>query len=621
MSDRLRELIDDGRLHLVDGAMGTVLYRRGVFVNVCFDELNVSRPDLVLGVHADYVRAGAELIETNTFGANAIKLSAFGLESRTAELNEAAARLARRAAADRALVLGAVGPLGIRIEPWGPTSVDEARDLFATQIEGLLEGGVDGIILETFSDSEEIAQALRAARETDPTVPVFAQMTFGEEGFTAYGATIEAVANELDEGGADVIGLNCSVGPSAMLAGVERLVAVTGRPVSALPNAGLPRDVGDRKIYLASPEYMARYARRMAEAGARFVGGCCGTTPEHTRHMADLLGTARPRRAPGPARGGGTRDAGGEARRPVPLADRSAFGRRLAEGTFIRSVELAPPRGWEPRELLAGARHLRDVGVDAVHIVDGPAHRSRIASLPAAIVIERELGVETVVHYSCRDRNMLGMVGDLLGAAAAGIRNLLLVTGDPPRQGPYDTGGVYDIDSIGLTNVARQLNLGRDPGGSSIGAPTAFVVGVAVNPDAVDREEEIRRFAWKADAGADFAVTQPVFDPDRFLEFAGRIGELGVPIIAGLWPPLSLRDAEFLANEVPGIRVPEEVLERMRVASEAGGAEASRIGVAIAREVLERIRGSVAGVMVSAPGGRVDRAISVLDGTPGVGPG
>ena len=613
MSERLRELIADGGLHLMDGAMGTVLYRRGVFVNLCYDELNVSQPDLVLGVHAEYVRAGAEIIETNTFGANAIKLSAFGLEARVEELNESAARLARRAAGERAAVLGAVGPLGIRIEPWGPTSLDEAKALFAAQIRGLLAGGVDGLILETFSDTGEIAQALGAARATDPTAPVFAQMTFGEEGFTAYGATIEAVAAELEEAGADVVGLNCSVGPSSMLAGVERLVAATGRPVSALPNAGLPRDVGDRKIYLASPEYMARYARRMAEAGARFVGGCCGTTPEHTRHMADLLGTARPRRARVPVR---ARDGDGapEERQPVPLADRSALGRKLAGGEFIRSVELSPPRGWEPRELLAGARHLRDVGVDAVHVVDGPAHRSRVASLPAAIVIERELGLETVVHYSCRDRNMMGMVGDLLGAAAAGIRNLLLVTGDPPRQGPYDTGGVYDIDSIGLTNVVRQLNLGRDPGGGSIGAPTAFVVGVAVNPGALDQEEEIRRFAWKAEAGADYAVTQPVFDAERLLDFARRIEELGVPIVAGLWPPLSLVNAEFLANEVPGIRVPEEVLERMRRASEAGETAASQEGVAIAREVLARIEGAVAGVMVSAPGGRVDRAIAVLDG-------
>jgi len=611
---RLREAIEGRGVHVIDGAMGTVLYQRGVFVNVCYDELNLSEPDIVLGVHADYVRAGAELIETNTFGANPIKLSAFGLEDRTEEINEAAARLARRAAGDRASVLGAIGPLGIRIEPWGPTSVDEARDLFARQASGLAEGGVDAFIIETFSDVEEAVQALQAVRRVAGDVPVFAQLTFGEDGFTSYGATIEDVTGQLEAAGADVVGLNCSVGPSSMLVAVERMVSVATRPVSALPNAGLPRDVGDRKIYLASPEYMARYGKRMVEAGARFVGGCCGTTPEHTRHLVAMLGATRPR--PATVHAGAARertDTG--AAEPVPLAARSALGRKLAAGEFVRGVELTPPRGWEPRELFAGARHLRDVGIDTVHIVDGPADRSRIASLPAAIVLERELGVETVPHYSCRDRNMLGMVGDLLGAAAAGIRNVLLVTGDPPRQGPYDTGGVYDIDSIGLTNIARQLNLGLDPGGGSIGAPTSFVVGVAVNPGAVDPEEELRRFAWKAEAGADFAVTQPVFDPDAFLEFAARLEEFGVPILAGLWPPLSLRNAEFLANEVPGLRVPAAILERMRTAEAGGEIAATREGVVLAREVLAAISGAVAGAVVSAPGGRVDRAIAVLEGT------
>ena len=615
MSERLREWIEEGTVRVMDGAMGTVLYQRGVFVNQCYDELNLSRPEIVLGVHADYVRAGAELIETNTFGANPVKLEAFGLEDRTEEVNRAAARLARRAAGERASVLGAIGPLGIRIEPWGPTSEDEAVALFERQVAGLAEGGVEGFILETFSDLDELLQALRAVRNVAGDAPTFAQLSFAEEGRTAYGTTIEAAAQALEEAGADVFGLNCSVGPSAMLMGVEQAVAATRRPVSALPNAGLPRDVGDRKIYLASPEYMARYARRLADAGARFVGGCCGTTPEHTRMMADLLRGADSRvvRVRSPA-GAAADDEG--AREPVDLPDRSALGRKLSEGRFVRGVELAPPRGWEPRELLAGARHLRDVGVDTVHIVDGPVQRSRVASLPAAIVIERELGVETVVHYSCRDRNMLGMVGDLLGAAAAGLRNLLVVTGDPPRGGPYDTGGVYDIDSIGLVNVARELNRGRDPGGGSIGAPTSFVIGVAVNPGALDPEEELRRFAWKAEAGADFAVSQPVFDPDAFLAFAERLAPFEVPILAGLYPPISLENAEFLAHEVPGVHVPASVLERMARASELGEVAAEREGVEIAREVLDRIGPSVAGAVVSAPAGRVDRAIAVLEVSP-----
>jgi len=608
---RIHDMIGDDAVHVVDGAMGTVLYQRGVFVNECYDVLSLKNPEVVLAVHAEYVRAGAELIETNTFGANPVKLGAFGLDDQTEEINEAAARLAVQASRDRASVLGAVGPLGIRIEPWGPTSVDEAADLFETQVSGLASGGVDGFMLETFADLDELLQAVRAVRRVAGDVPVFAQMSFGDDGATTYGTTIEAAAKGLEEAGVDVIGLNCSVGPSSMLVGVERMAAATTRPVSALPNAGLPRDVGDRKIYLASPEYMARYGRRMAESGARFLGGCCGTTPDHTRLMVDLLGTngLRPARATsGPGRAGQPQDS----HEPIPLADRSALGRRLAAGEFVRGVELTPPRGWEPRELIAGARHLRDVGVDTVHIVDGPVHRSRVASLPAAIVIERELGIETVAHYSCRDRNMLGMVSDILGAAAAGLRNLLLVTGDPPRSGPYDTGGVYDIDSIGLTNVVRQLNLGLDPGGGSIGAPTSFVVGVAVNPWALDLEEEIRRFAWKAEAGADFAVTQPCFDPKGFLEFAKRVEEFDVPLIAGLWPPLSLRNAEFLANEVPGVHVSESVLDRMRGAGERGESAAAQEGVDIAREVLAEIRPAIAGVLVSAPAHRVDRAIAVL---------
>ena len=608
---RLREWIEGDAVHVIDGAMGTVLYERGVFVNQCYDELNLTQPELVLGVHADYVRAGAELIETNTFGANPVKLEAFGLDDTTEEINVAAARVARQAAGERAEVLGAIGPLGIRIEPWGPTSVDEAAALFGRQVAGLAEGGVDGFALETFSDLDELLQALRAVRRVAGDAPVFAHMTFGDEGYTSYGAPVEAAARALDAAGADVIGLNCSVGPSSMLLGIERMVAATERPVSAQPNAGLPRDIGDRKIYLASPEYMARHARRMTAAGARFVGGCCGTSPEHTRLTASLLGTTarepvrvavRQPNEPGAV----------PASEPPPLAGRSALGRRLAAGEFVRAVEVAPPHGWDVGELLAAVGRLRDAGIHAVHIAEGPVHRTRVASFYAAIVIERALGLETIARYSCRDRNMLGMLGDLLGAAAAGLRNVLLVTGDPPRGGPYDTGGVYDIDSIGLTNVVQQLNVGLDPGGGSIGPPTPFVKGVAVNPGALDREEEIRRFAWKAEAGADFAITQPVFDPEAFLSFARDIEAFGVPVIVGLSPPSSLEDAGFLAHEVPGVDVPAAVLERMARAQESGTEAAAREGVDIAREVLSAVAPRAAGALVGTPAGRAGRAAAVF---------
>lgn len=634
-ADQLRELIGDGHVHLMDGAIGTVLYQRGVFVNVCYDELNLTEPDLVLRVHADYVRAGSELIETNTFGANPVKLSSFGLEDRTEEINETAARLAVQAAQGRAVVLGSMGPLGIRIEPWGPTAIGEAVDFFARQAAGLAAGGVDGFILETFADVAELEAALRAVRRVAPDRPAFAQMSFGEEGTSAYGTTVEQMARTMSETDAEVLGLNCSVGPSATLDAVERLVSVTGRPVSALPNAGLPRTVADRKIYLASPEYVARYARRMADAGARFLGGCCGTTAEHIRHMAAHLETVRSPgqrrvgRGSAPAERAGSRAAGlagasgdgapsGVAQAadgsavPAPLAERSELGRRLAEGKFVRGIELMPPRGWEPGSLVASARAARAGGFNTVHLLDSSARYSRMSPLAAAIVIEREAAIEAVPHYTCRDRNMLGMVGDLLGAASAGLRNLLLITGDPPRGGPYDTGGVFDIDSIGLTNVVRELNAGRDPGGESIGAPTRFVTGVALNPSAVDLDDEIRRFMWKADAGADYAVTQPVYDADAFLRFLDRIEKFGVPILAGLLPPLSLRNAEYLANEVPGLSVPRRVIDRMHHAAERGPDAEAAEGVAIAAEVFETIRDRVAGVVVSCPGNQVERAVPVV---------
>ncbi len=615
---RLREWLEDGRVHLMDGALGTVLYQRGVFVNVCYDELNLSQADLVFDVHADYVRAGSELIETNTFGANPVKLSTFGLEQRTEEINEAAARLAVRAAGDSAVVLGSIGPLGIRIEPWGPTSVDEAVAFFARQAAGLAEGGVGGFILETFSDMSELLAALQAVRQVASDRPAFAQMSFGEDLATAYGTTIEQMARTLDTTDADVIGLNCSVGPTATLDAVERLVTITDRPVSALPNAGLPRTIGDRKIYMASPEYMARYALRMADSGARFLGGCCGTSAEHIRHMALHLKTARPpqirvvNRAPG-SRSGETDEGGAEnVAERVPLPECSDLGARLEAGEFVRGIELAPPPGWAPTPLIEAAQNARLAGFHTVHILDGPTRRTRMHSLAAARIVEQEANVETVAHYCCRDRNMLGMVGDLLGAAASGQRNVLLITGDPPRGGPYDTGKVFDIDSIGLTNVVQGLNLGLDPGGESIGQPTRFVTGVAVNHAAPDTEAELRRFAWKADAGADFAVTQPVFDPVGFLAFLENLDPYGVPILAGLWPPLSVRNVEFLTHEVPGIVVPPTVLTRMQAAAEQGPEAEAREGVALVREIYEQIAGSVAGVVVSCPRNRVDRAAAVI---------
>lgn len=611
----MRDLVTDGRVHVFDGAMGTLLYSRGVFVNVCYDELNLSRPELVEGIHAEYVDAGAEILETNTFGANPVKLSSYSLAERTEEINRVAAQLAVRAAGERCAVAGAIGPLGIRIEPWGPTSLAEAEGHFRRQIDGLLEGGVQGFVLETFADLSEVECAIRAVRAACD-LPIIAQMTVGADGRTAFGSGADQLARGLAAAGADVIGLNCSVGPAVMLDAIEEMADVTGIPLSAQPNAGLPRTVGDRKMYLASPEYMAQYARRMIDAGVRFVGGCCGTTPDHTRKMRDAVAAVQPRHASvvvprADAERPGVRDA-------VPLDVRSAWGRRLARGEIVASVEIVPPHSWDASEITEPARALKVAGVDAVSVVESPRSRSRMGALPAALIIEREVGLETVVHYTCRDKNMLGMISDLLGAAAAGIRNLLVVSGDPPVMGPYpDATAVFDIDSIGLTNVVQGLNRGVDPGGNSIGPPTEFVQGVAVNQGAVDQLREISRLKYKAEAGADFVVTQPVFSAEtleRFLDAVGaaspEAGEL--PLIAGVWPMLSLRNAEFLANEMPGVSVPPGVVERMRRAQASGPEAAIEEGVAIALETLEAVRPFVRGVHLTAPHRRVEVALRVL---------
>jgi homocysteine S-methyltransferase len=606
----LRELLADGKVHVLDGAMGTMLYSKGFFLNVCYDELNLKHPKLVEEVHDAYLRAGAEILETNTFGANPLKLRTFGLADETARINRAAAELACRVSAGRASVVGAIGPLGVRIEPFGVVSREEAFAHFQRQVEGLLAGGVDGFILETFSDVDEIHEALRAVQSV-ATLPVIAQMTIGDDGLTQYGTAPETFAKQLAEWGADVIGVNCSVGPAGVLEAVEKLAKATDRPISAVPNAGLPKDVGDRKIYLASPEYMASYARRMIEAGARIVGGCCGTTPEHIKKIRDYVASVVPRHQPTVvSRGTVAPPAGVEA---VPLAERSRWGAKLARGELVTSVEIVPPRGVDPAPMFAQCRALKAKGVDAVNVPDGPRAQSRMGALLSSLMIQREVGIETVTHYSCRDRNLLGMLSDVLGAAAAGLRNILIITGDPPKMGPYpDATAVFDIDAIGLTNLVYRLNHGLDPGNNPIGQPTRFAIGVGVNPAAIDLDRELARFAWKVDAGADFAVTQPVFDPQQLERFLKRVETFRIPIVAGIWPLLSLRNAEFLANEVPGVAVPESVLRRMQQASERGKEAALAEGVKIAREMFEQVQGAVQGVQVSAPFGRVEVALEVF---------
>ncbi len=614
------DYLNDDRPHLFDGAMGTMLYQKGIFINRCYDELCLREADIVRDVHRAYVKAGAEILETNSFGANRVKLADYGLESQVAAINEAAAKLAREAAGGDVLVAGAIGPLGIRIEPYGPTSLDEARAIFREQAEALLAGGADFILLETFADLPEIRQALLGVRDAGAPA-VLCQMTVLEDGETAYGTTPEVIAARLDEWGADAIGLNCSVGPAGILSALERMAGATDRKLSAQPNAGLPREIHGRKMYMASPEYMGKYARRLIQAGAKFVGGCCGTTPDHIRRIAEAVYSIAPRRRLVPVDTAALDSV--QAVAATPLAERSNWGRKLASGEFVTTVEIVPPRGISPEKMLAGVRLLKRAGLDAVNVPDGPRAQMRMGVLPTAVLVEQIVGIETVVHYCCRDRNLLGMLSDLLGAHALGLRNLLLITGDPPRMGPYpDATAVFDIDSIGLANLVTRLNHGLDPGGNPIGDPTSFTIGVGVNPGASDLDYELNRFYWKVEAGAEYAITQPVFDPEQLLRFIDEIRrrDVWIPIVAGIWPLVSARNAEFLANEVPGVVVPPAIVERMQHASAQGREHALREGLAIAREMLATIRPHVQGVQVSAPFGKVPFALEVFDGIESIDP-
>jgi methionine synthase / methylenetetrahydrofolate reductase(NADPH) len=602
----------DTRVLVCDGAMGTMLYAKGVFLNRSFDELNLTQADLVADVHQAYVRAGADVIETNTFGANRIKLGAFGLSDKVHAINLQGAKIAKHAARDQVYVAGAIGPLGIRIEPWGRTGVDEAEEFFREQARGLLEGGVDLFVLETFRDVNEIGAAIRAVRSLCD-LPIVAQVTTEENGNSLDGAAPEAFVPELERLGAQVVGLNCSVGPAAMLETIERMSHVTTVKLSAQPNAGQPREVEGRHIYLCSPEYMASYARRFITSGVRLVGGCCGTTPEHIRHIKMAVRGL----APGEpktrfTRTPDTRAATAPSLPPLARAEKSRMANALARGEFVISVELVPPRGFRADALVEQAKQLRIHGVALVNIPDGPRAGARMSALSAAVLVEQQAGIETILHYACRDRNLLGMQSDLLGAHSMGIRNLLLVTGDPPQVGDYpDATGVFDVDSIGLTNVVTRLNRGSDIGGQSIGVPTGFHIGVAANPGALDPDEELRRLAYKVEAGAEFVITQPVFDADELSRFLQRIEGFRIPVLAGVAPLDSLRHAEFMANELPGVRVPEAVVERMRRAEEQGGAAAE--GLAIAREVTSEIRSLVQGLQISTTSRAVEAVLGVID--------
>lgn len=611
-----RKFVDEN-LVAFDGAMGTMLYSRGVFINQVFEELNLSNPTLVQQIHQEYLAAGAMVLETNTFGANRFKLTPHGLAEKIETINFQGAKNARHVADGKAYVIGSIGPLGIRIEPWGKTSVEEAEAAFSEQAAGLLAGGVDGFILETFYDINEIRQAIRAVKKLCDK-PVIASMTINEEGCALYGTTPDDFTPKLDEWGADIIGLNCSVGPKAMFEAIERMRKLTRKHLIVQPNAGMPRSIDGRMIYLCSPEYFGEYAKRFIQGGVRLIGGCCGTTPDHikwvVREIKALQSPSRktfhfpvaePARVEQPA----------PAVAVVAQAEKSALARKILEKRFVVCAELTPPKGCDPANVIEAARALKEHGIDAINIPDGPRASARLSPMAMATLIEQQVGIETILHYCCRDRNILGIQSDLLGAYAIGLRNILCITGDPPKVGNYpEATAVFDIDSIGLTNVVHRLNHGRDLGGNPIGKPTGYFFGVGVNPGAIDLETEIRRFEWKVDAGAEFAVTQPVFDITLLERFLERIAHVRIPVIAGIWPLASLKNAEFMNNEVPGASVPEPLLQRMRAAPTT---EAQRKeGIAIAREALAKVRPLVDGVQISVPFGRAQIVLKVLEGIP-----
>ncbi len=596
---------------LCDGAMGSLLYANGIFINRSYDELNLSQPDMIRGIHHDYLQAGAEIIETNTFGANSFRLGRHSLADKVRDINHAGARLAREAAKSFDVwVAGSVGPLGTRIEPLGKTSFQEARAAFRQQIEALAEAGVDLLILETFGYLEEIHQAMLAAKEVAPSLPLVAQVTIDEDGNCLDGSDPQTFVSKLEEWGADVIGCNCSVGPVAMLDAMEKVRAATSLPLAAQPNAGIPRSVDGRNIYLCSPEYMASYARKFVAAGVRLVGGCCGTTPEHIRVMKSALRVGEARGKAVAAQVAASQSAPSAAP-VVPLADRSLLGSRLARGEFVTMVEIVPPKGIDVRKEVEGARFLKSVGVDAVNIPDSPRASARMSNQALSLLIQREVGIDAILHYTCRDRNVLCIQSDLLGAAAVGIKNLICITGDPPKMGNYpDATAVFDVDAIGLVNIVRNLNRGLDLGGNPIGTGTGFVIGVGANPGLSDMDEEIRRFEYKVEAGAEYAVTQPVFDLRLLENFLKRIEHCRIPVVAGIWPLVSVRNAEFMKNELR-VSVPDSILERMARAQTPELARAE--GVAIAREMLIAAKQMAQGAQISAPQGRYSSAVDVLE--------
>lgn len=629
------EALANGPL-VVDGAMGSQLFERGILYNACLEELNVSRAELVKRVHEDYVRAGANVIETNTFGANAMRLDKHGLSGKVAALNEAGVKVARDAVAGKAFVVGSIGPSGYFLGDASPDDLAKVRTALGEQARALVGAGVDGLVVETFRQTNELRVAIESAvAAAGGKVPVIASASVDEHNRMSDGTTSAEIARLMKEWGATVVGVNCCDGPMNVLEAVDTMRSV-GLPVWAVPNAGLPRRVDDRLVYVSTAEYFGVYARRMYKLGVRLVGGCCGTTPDHVKRIAAaarMIASSDGNKGSSPPDSDAVRvgsdtfqawsadpppDELTRGEKCTPFAERSDLAAKIARGKFVVSVEVNPPVGLDLTKSLAAARMLKEGGVDVINIADGARAQARMGNLAMALRVQEHAQMETILHVCGRDRNLLATLAHLLAGHELGIKNLVVITGDPPKMGDFpDASAVYDLDSIGILKLATRLNHGIDPGGKPLGASTRFMLATGAEPAALNYERELDRLRLKKEAGAEVVMTQPVYDPKVLEKFLVDIEPLGLPVLVGLLPLASYRNAEFLHNEVPGMQVPEAVRERMRKAG--SGPAARKEGVAIAREMLSAVRSRVQGAYVMPPFERFELALEVIDGftTPG----
>lgn len=617
-----------GRIILCDGAMGTMIYAQGVYINQSYDNLNLVRPHLIKNIHNQYINAGAEVLETNTFGATRGRLAAFGLADKVREINLSGARLALEASEGKAWVAGAIGPLAQPLAPHGELAVAEAHEQYREQIAALLEGEVDLLMFESFDQIEMLVAGIEAARRLAPTIPIIAQVRFGRDIKTRFGNSPREAAQTLARLPVDVIGTNCGAGAEEVLQVVEQLSEACDHPISAQPNIGFPRNVEDRMLYLATPEYLMEFTRRMIQKGARLIGACCGSTPEHIRSIRSSIRMIQP---------GAARDVAAETTPAVavsepeapaeetprkefsPIGARTAsrLAKRLRRGEFVVSIEIDPPLGTELGKTLDAARICRDAGVDCINIADGPRASARMGPVDMALILNREIGgIEPLVHFCCRDRNILGLQADFIGAFALGLRNVLVITGDPPKMGNYPFAtAVYDVDAIGALRIGSRLNGGQDLAGAPLRGPaTELFLGCGANPGAIDLAVEIDRLEEKIEAGAEYILTQPVYDVGRFETFLSRISHIRVPVLLGILPLASYKNAEFLNREVPGMEVPKPILERMKRCEDKDAARHE--GIAIAREALGQCYKHVGGTYIMPPFNRVESALEVLEVLP-----